>query len=104
MHSRYLIASAIHHKNGRSAALPYIAVDVDQRVNYADFDAGTMHSGQLQHTNCNYITAAIKSLFDNRRLIDLAPIAPYNSGDINVSCSLQVSQRGGDRKVHSCVL
>jgi hypothetical protein len=63
-----------------------------------------MYSGQLTHTNYDYIEKAIVRLKRVRDLKGMAPIAPYNSADISVSCSLQVSQTGADRQDHSCVL
>jgi hypothetical protein len=63
-----------------------------------------MYSGQLQHTNCDYIAAAIKQLEDNRDLTGMLPTKPYNNGEIRAPCSLQVSQRGSDKQDHSCVL
>jgi hypothetical protein len=63
-----------------------------------------MHSRQLRHTNYDYIAAAIEQLKDDRDLNGLTPTEGYAGADINVSCSLQVSQRGADRKDHSCVL
>jgi hypothetical protein len=50
-----------------------------------------------------YTAATIKQLEDNRQLTGLTPIQVPSNGDINLSCSLQVSQRGKDRRDHSCM-